>query len=96
MPSISALYEEYRGRGFEVRLVNFREEPDVVRKAVEERGYKAPVLIDRTGDVTGRVYGVWGPPTSYVVDREGRLIGRIVGARAWDSPQARAFIQSLL
>lgn len=96
MPSVSALYEEYRGRGFEVRLVNFREDPDVVRKAVEERGYKAPVLIDRTGDVTGRVYGVWGPPTSYVVDREGRLVGRIVGARPWDSPQARAFIQSLL
>ena len=96
MPSVSALYEEYRGRGFEVRLVNFREDPDVVRKAVEDRGYKAPVLIDRTGDVTGRVYGVWGPPTAYVIDRRGRLIGRIVGGRPWESAQARAFIRSLL
>ena len=96
MPSVSALYEAYQARGLEVRLVNFREDPDAVRKAVGERGYKAPILIDRTGDVTGRVYGVWGPPTSYVVDREGRLVGRIVGPRAWDSPQARVFIQSLL
>ena len=96
MPSISALYEEFRGRGFEVRLINFREDPDAVRKVVEERGYKAPVLIDRSGDVTGRTYGVWGPPMGYVVDREGRLVGRIIGARAWDSPDARRFVESLL
>jgi hypothetical protein len=96
LPSVSALYEEFRGRGFEVRLINFREDPEAVRKAVGERGYKAPVLIDRDGDVTGRSYGVWGPPTAYVVDREGRLVGRIVGARAWDGREARRFVESLL
>ena len=77
-------------------LVDFREDPDLVRKTVEERGYKAPVLIDRSGDVTGRAYGVWGPPTMYFIDREGRLVGRVVGPRGWDSPQARAFVQGLL
>lgn len=61
-----------------------------------ERGYKAPVLIDRSGDVTGRVDGVWGPPTMYFVDREGLLVGRVVGPRGWDSPQAREFVQALL
>ena len=96
MPSVSALYEEFRGRGFEVRLINFREDPDAIRKVVGDRGYKAPVLLDRSGDVTGRSYGVWAPPTAYVVDREGRLVGRIVGARAWDSPEARRFVESLL
>jgi len=79
-----------------VRLVNFREEPSIVRKAVEERGYKPPVLIDRSGDVTGRAYGVFGPPTAYFVDRQGRLVGRVIGTRGWDSPQARAFLQALL
>ena len=96
MPSVNALYEELRPRGLEVRLVNFREDPALVRKAVEERRYTAPVLIDRSGDVTGRAYGVWGPPTLYFVDRQGRLVGRVVGPRGWDSPQARAFVQALL
>ncbi len=90
------MYEAFKDRGLEVRLVNFREEPGLVRKTVEERGYKPPVLIDRSGDVTGRAYGVWGPPTVYFVDREGRLIGRVVGPRGWDSPEAHAFIQALL
>jgi peroxiredoxin len=96
LPSVSALSEEFRGKGLEVRLINFREDPALVRRTVEERGYKPPVLLDQSGDLTGRVYGVWGPPTAYLVDREGRLIGRIVGPRAWDSPRARAFVQDLL
>jgi hypothetical protein len=79
-----------------VRLINFREDGALVRKTVEERGYKAPVLLDVSGDVTGRAYGVWGPPTVYFVDRQGRLLGRTVGPRQWESPQARAFVQALL
>ena len=90
------MYGEFKGRGFEVLLVDFREDADLVRKTVADRGYKAPVLIDRSGDVTGRVYGVWGPPTMYFIDREGRLVGRVVGPRGWDSPRARSFVQALL
>lgn len=96
MPPVNRLYTELRGKGFEVLLVNFREDPEHVRRTVRERGYVAPVLIDRSGDVTGRVYGVWGPPTSYLVDRRGQLVGRAVGPRDWASPAARALIQALL
>jgi hypothetical protein len=79
-----------------VLLVSFQESADLVKKTVKERGYVAPVLLDASGDVTGRVYGVWGPPTSYFIDRQGRLIGRMQGARNWATPQARALVQSLL
>ena len=96
MPSVNAIYEELKGRGLEVRLINFREDAELVRKTVGERGYTAPVLLDKSGDVTGRVYGVWGPPTVYLVDREGRLVGRVTGPRGWDSPQARALLHALL
>jgi hypothetical protein len=76
--------------------VSFQESADTVRKTARERGYVAPVLVDTSGDVTGRVYGVWGPPTSYFIDRQGRLLGRITGARDWTTPAARTLIQSLL
>lgn len=96
MPSVNALYEEFREAGLEVRLIAFREDAGLVRKTVQERGYRAPVLLDQSGDVTGRLYGVWGPPTAYFVDREGRLIGRAAGARPWDSSAARALVKALL
>ena len=96
MPSVNRLYEELKGKGLEVRLVDFRENPELVRKTAQERGYTAPVLLDESGDVTGRLYGVWGPPTVYFIDRRGRLIGRAVGPRGWESPAARTFIEALL
>ena len=76
--------------------MNFRESADHVRKTTQERGYVAPVLLDASGDVTGRVYGVWGPPTAYLIDRQGRMVGRIQGARDWSSPAARRLLQSLV
>jgi hypothetical protein len=79
-----------------VLLVTFREKPDHVRRVVRERGYTSTVLLDESGDVTGRVYGVFGPPTVYFVDRQGRLVGRGVGPREWDTPAARRFIEELL
>lgn len=96
MPPVNRLYSELKGRGLEVLLVSFREDPAQVGKVAQERGYVAPVLLDRSGDVTGRLYGVWGPPTVYVVDRQGRLIARAVGARNWSQPAARQLLLALL
>ena len=77
-------------------MIAFREPRAEVGRVARERGYVAPVLLDESGDVTGRLYGVWGPPTAYLVDREGRLVGRAVGPRPWASPAARTFITDLL
>ena len=97
MPSVNQLYSQLKGRGLEVLLVSFREDPGLVKRTVDERGYVAPVLLDRSGEVTGKLYGVWGTPTSYLIDRQGRLVGRIVGARPWwDSPAARSLLLDLL
>ncbi len=67
-----------------------------MKRTVAERGYTAPVLLDASGDLTGRVYGVFGPPTAYLVDREGRLVGRIVGGRDWKSAAARDVIRGFV
>ena len=96
MPSVNKLYTEFKDKGLEVLLIDFRESPNLVRRTVQERGYVAPVLLDEGGDLTGRVYGVWGPPTGYFVDRRGRLVGRFPGRRGWDAPAGRKFIQALL
>lgn len=77
-------------------LVDFREGIDLVRKTVRERGYIAPVLLDASGDVTGKSYGVWGPPTFFFVNRKGQLVGRGVGERGWDRPAAKVFLRALL
>ena len=74
----------------------FRESAEIVKKAAQERGYVAPVLLDASGDVTGKLYGVWGPPTASFIDRKGQLIARVVGARDWSTPAAHTLIRSLI
>jgi cytochrome c biogenesis protein CcmG/thiol:disulfide interchange protein DsbE len=96
LPSVDKLYGELKDKGLEVMLINFRENPGLVKRTAQERGYMAPVLLDESGDLTGRVYGVWGPPTVYFVDRAGRLLGRAAGPRDWGSPAARRFVTALL
>jgi hypothetical protein len=96
LPPINRLYTELKPRNLEVLLVSFREDPAHVKRVAQERGYVAPVLLDRSGDTTGRVYGVWGPPTVYLIDRQGRLVGRAVGPRDWSAPAARRLLLGLL
>ncbi|PYN52404.1 MAG: hypothetical protein DMD92_21635 [Candidatus Rokuibacteriota bacterium] len=87
---------ELKDKGLELVMIAFRETPELVRRTLKERGYTAQVLLDESGDITGRVYGVFGPPTVYFVDRRGNLVGRLVGARDWESPAARKFVEQLL
>jgi len=96
LPPVNRLYQELRGRGLEVRLISFREDAALVKRLAAERGYVAPVLIDRTGDVTGIGYGVFGPPTAYLIDRQGRLLARIVGAREWSKPAVKSLLLEVL
>jgi len=76
--------------------VSFREDAALVKRTAAERGYAAPVLIDRTGDVTGIGYGVFGPPTAYLIDRQGRLVARMVGARDWSRPAVKSLLLEVL
>ena len=96
MPSVNKLHTEFKPKGVEVLLVNFREDPALVKRTVTERGYTSPVLLDQSGDVAGKSYGVWGPPTVYLVDPQGQLLGRVVGARDWSGAGARRLVQSLV
>jgi hypothetical protein len=95
LPSVNRLAAELAPRGLAAVLVSYREDAALVRRVARERGYTARVLVDATGDTTGRVYGVFGTPTVYVIDREGRLLARGVGPRAWDSPAARRLLETL-
>ena len=90
------MYSELKAKGLEARLIAFRESSDLVRRTVKERGYVVPSLVDASGDVSGRLYGVFGPPTVYFVDRQGRLLARGAGPHDWTSPAARKLMERLL
>ena len=88
MPDIQALYQEYEAMGEEAEVVflsvatpglggeGTKEE---VISFMEENGYTYPVLMDETGEVSA-MFGISAYPTTYMIDREGKVYGYVSGA----------------
>ncbi|MBU4320712.1 MAG: redoxin domain-containing protein [Nitrospinae bacterium] len=54
-----------------------------------------PILIDKD-EKTARYYGLRGIPETYIVDKKGIIMKKVIGPYEWDSPDALAFISGLL
>jgi hypothetical protein len=89
------VHREWAQKGVSVLLVDIREDRATVARAVAERGYVAPVLLDLDGAVSD-AYGIRATPTTFVIARDGTIVGRGIGPRPWTGPDARALFQALL
>jgi peroxiredoxin len=96
IPSLQKLYDRLKDRGFMLLAVSQDETGlDTLRPCVEQMKMTFPVLVDPERDV-GRKFGVWGYPESFLVDREGRIVERVIGPRDWASATEIAQIEALL
>lgn len=96
MPSMEALYKDFKNDGFEILAIsNDIEGAPVVRPFVKELGLSYPILLDPDFRVDDK-YLIQSVPTTVLVDREGVITHRIIGARNWNNPESRDLIQKLL
>lgn len=59
-------------------------------------GVSFPNFHDADGDLGRRVFGADGLPLTLVVDAQGKIVERVIGARDWKSAQSIALIESAL
>ena len=78
MRSIEPVYRAFREQGLTVLAINVRQDRDRAASFVEPLGISYDLLLDEEGAVA-RSYGVSGLPTTFFVDRQGRLATRILG-----------------
>lgn len=96
MPSMQRLHEELSEGGLHVIAVSVDNGGvDDVRAWVEERGLSFTVLHDPTGTIE-RDYQTTGVPESFVIDREGVIVKKVIGATAWDHPTQQTLFEHLL
>lgn len=79
MPHFQALYEKYQKKGLEIIGITLDVEPADVRKVMDETGARYTILF---ADEEGRIqeaFGVEGIPTTFLIDRKGRIREKIVG-----------------
>ena len=97
MPQTRSSQAELGGKDFEVVAVNIdRGGGDKAKKFLEETGATHLALYtDPSGKLFAAVKAV-GMPTTLLIDRDGKEIGRLVGPADWDSPEALALIKAAI
>lgn len=96
MPAMERLYLRLAPQGFRIAAVSIDEgEPDDVRGFGEKLGLSFDLLQDRSTKVQ-RIYQTTGVPESFLLNREGIIVKRVIGAHDWDSAVNRGLIQRLI
>jgi thiol-disulfide isomerase/thioredoxin len=95
MPSMERLYREFNGKGLEIIAVNVKEKRPDALAFYRKLQLTYPVVLDSEGDV-GLLYGAFGLPVTYLIDRKGTLLARLWGPADWYSPAARNLIKALV
>lgn len=90
------VYTDLAPRGFAIAAVSIDEGgPDAVRAFGQELKLSFDLLQDRSGRVQ-QIYQTTGVPESFLLDRRGTIVKRIIGAHDWNSLANRALVERLL
>jgi len=95
IPSMEELYLELGNEAFAIIAVNSQEAGTEVAGFVENIGMSFPVLLDTEGRV-GAAYSVRAIPTTYIIDPQGYILGRMVGTRDWFTSEIISLVRDLL
>ena len=88
MPALEAVYNKYRDDGLVLLAVNQAESPTTIQNFVDEHRLTFPILLDPNFGVS-RSYEVQAYPSTYFIDRQGRIINA-----TFSGPMTESFIES--
>lgn len=96
MPAIERLSQRMTGTDFHVLAVSVDVvDSTEVNSFVKQLGLSFDVLHDRAGEIS-RQYQTTGVPESFVIDRHGVIVKKVIGAAEWDGPVNDVLIRRLL
>ena len=96
MPAMEQLYQALAPRGFKIAAVSIDEgSPEDVQAFGRELDLSFDLLQDRSTKIQ-QLYQTTGVPESFLLNREGLIVKRVIGAHDWNSPVNRALIERLL
>jgi thiol-disulfide isomerase/thioredoxin len=104
MPSMQRLYQKLAGTDFRIAAVSVdgdlfhpedSQEPSGILAFASGMGLTFDILHDPSGRIR-KNYQTTGVPESFVVDRNGVIVKKVIGAAEWDGPVNEALIRRLL
>jgi peroxiredoxin len=98
LPRVEELYQQYKDRGFKVVAVEALQDTERAKRFISDKKLTFVFLENGKGeqDVVRRLYGVGGFPTSFLIDRQGRVQRSHLGFEAGDEAKLKVEIEQML
>ena len=92
MPSLLALHKEL---GDQVTILAVSEDADdaALRQFIHDHG--VDLLTVRDTGHNNEVYGTFKYPETYIIDRNGKIVRKFIGATNWTSPDVVDYLRKL-
>lgn len=96
MPSLNALYHDYHAKGVAVvAIATDAEGQAVVAPFVQSYDLAFPVVLDPQNLMSAQLR-LPGIPATYLLDKQGRIVGLEIGARDWNTRRVRRLLDQML
>jgi len=96
IPSMMKLNSQMSGKPFQMVAISIDEGgKPAIESFFKQSGLSLPTYIDASGDST-KSYGITGVPESFIIDKQGILVKKVIGGMSWDSPEVAAFLEGLM
>ena len=97
MPSLDALQKDLGSKDFRVVAVSVdRGGAKVAGAWLEKHGLKNLPPYTDAKSMLFRALGGRGMPTTWLIGRDGRVLGYLEGAAEWESPEAKTFLEAVI
>jgi thiol-disulfide isomerase/thioredoxin len=94
MPSMEKLHQKFKDKDFVMVAINLQESAARVKQFYKEHKLTFLILLDITGDF-GAGLGIYSIPTTFILDKNGRIIGKALGPREWEGKKSIALFEYL-
>lgn len=96
MPSLQVLYQQFKEKNFVLLAISVDYEGlKPVKEFIDKHHYTFPVLLDPKCE-TLDLFEIKGIPTTFLIDKKGRMVGKAIGPRDWKSPEVISLINLLI
>ena len=95
LPLLDELRKEYKKKGFEVLAINLDEDKEEALSFLKKFPVSYPTLYDKKG-VLPEKYEIQGMPTSFLIDRKGKIAMVHTGFKTSDMKKIREAVVELL
>jgi len=96
VPAVAALQREFNAEGLAMIGIDLDDDRAALEAFGDKFGSSFPIAVEDE-DRMNKAFGVRGCPATVIIDRKGRMVGRVGGGEGdWTSEAARALVRSLL